>query len=178
MNLDALKSLGAAIAKAGGPIIGAAVGGPLGSTIGGAVVDALAEALGVPATPEAVQTKIEASPAAAGPAVRELEQNAAELIPLWTAEADRAAQAQTAELEQGFGSWAFWKGAWQAVILLGWVAILVVSLVGGNLGVLSAAPLKDVIETWGSVTLVWFAVYNGGHTLKAIVPSLGFGRRF
>lgn len=177
MNVLDLKSLGAAIARAGGPLIGAALGGPAGATIAGAVVDALAEALDVPATPDAVRGKIESDPAKAAPAVQELEARADELIPLWTEEARRAAEAQSAELTKGFDSWSFWKSAWQALIVGGWLAILTVSLFGGSLGVLSAAPLKDVIETWSSVTLFWFAVYNGGHTLKAIAPAIGFGRR-
>jgi hypothetical protein len=59
-----LETLGVEIAKVGAPIIGNALGGPLGSMIAGSVVDALAGALGVPATPADVTTAVRTNPAA------------------------------------------------------------------------------------------------------------------
>lgn len=51
-------TLGINIAKAGAPILGGMLGGPLGSMIAGGAVDILAKALGVPATPEAVNAAV------------------------------------------------------------------------------------------------------------------------
>lgn len=38
-------------------------------------------------------------------------------------------------------------------------------------------PIDKAVEAWGSVTLTWLVVFNGGHTLKQIAPLIGFGRR-
>ena len=171
-----LKSAGAPILSNALKTAAGALGGPAAAAITGAVLGALAEALGVEATPEAVAKKIEADPPAAAPVVADVESSAADLLPLWLVEAQRRAEAEATEMEVGFDAWQFWKNGWQALIVGGWAAILTVALFGGSLGVASSAPLKDVIETWGSVTMLWFAVYNGGHTLKAIAPALGFGR--
>lgn len=50
--------------KAGAPILGTVIGGPVG-TLAGAAIGALAEALGTPATPEAVKKAIDTRPDAA-----------------------------------------------------------------------------------------------------------------
>lgn len=73
MDADTLKSLGAALAKAGAPILGTALGGPIGGALAGTIIGALADALGTDATPEAVQAKIDADPAAAGAVVARVE---------------------------------------------------------------------------------------------------------
>ncbi|CAM5194542.1 Holin of 3TMs, for gene-transfer release OS=Bosea thiooxidans OX=53254 GN=SAMN05660750_03309 PE=4 SV=1 [Bosea thiooxidans] len=52
-----------AVIKAGGPLLGTVIGGPVG-TLAGAAIGALAEALGTPATPEAVKQAIETKPGA------------------------------------------------------------------------------------------------------------------
>lgn len=65
MSPDTLKSLAAALAKSGAPILGGALGGPAGAAIAGVVIGALSDALGVEPTPEAVQAKIEADTGAA-----------------------------------------------------------------------------------------------------------------
>lgn len=178
-----LGDLAGKLARAGAPIlgglIGTAVGGPAGAAIGGTLagkaVDALADAFNVPPTPEAVAEAVTTRPDA--PAiVREVEAAAPEMIRLWEIEARRATDAQAAEIEKGFTSWQVMRTAWQVLIIAGWAAILMVALVGGNLGARTLMPLPEVVSAWGSVTLAWLAVFNGGHVLKEIAPSIGFRR--
>lgn len=57
MSFDWAK-LGINIARAGAPVLGTALGGPLGGMIAGGAVDILAKALGVDATPEAVNNAV------------------------------------------------------------------------------------------------------------------------
>lgn len=178
-----LGDLAGKLAKAGAPllggIIGTAIGGPAGAAIGGTLagkaVDALAEAFKVPPTPEAVASAIEASPNPAA-VLAPIEAAAPEMIRLWEIEARRASDAQAAEIEHGFTSWQVMRTAWQVLIIAGWGAILAVALVGGNLGARTLMPLPEVVSAWGSVTLAWLAVFNGGHVLKEIAPSIGFRR--
>lgn len=179
---DIAKTLGelaGSLFKAGAPtlggVIGTAVGGPAGAVVGGLagkVIDVLAGRLGTPATPEAVAEAVAQRPEVA----QEVEGQAPALIAVWQAEVERAGDAQAAEIERGFGAWQFWRGAWQALIIGGWAVILLVALFGGG-WVAPMVSLADVIAAWGSVTMTWLAVFNGGHTLKEIAPVLRFGRR-
>ena len=171
----ALGELAGALFKAGasnlGTIVGTAIGGPIGG-IAGKVVDTLADALGTAKTPEAVAEGVAQKPEV----VAEIEAQSPELVKVWQAEADRAGAAQAAEIEKGFGAWQFWRGAWQALIIGGWAVVLLVALFGGG-WVTPLVSLTDIITAWGSVTMTWLAVFNGGHTLKEIAPMLKFGRR-
>lgn len=60
-----LTNLAAQIAKIGAPILGGALGGPAGAAVASTIIGALADAFGVPATPEAVGKAIETNPKAA-----------------------------------------------------------------------------------------------------------------
>jgi hypothetical protein len=170
----ALGDLAGALFKAGasnlGTIIGTAIGGPVGG-VAGKVVDVLADALGTAKTPEAVTDAIPTKPEI----VQEIEAQAPEMVKVWQAEVDRTTDAQAAEIEKGFGAWQFWRGAWQALIIGGWAIVLLVALFGGP-WVRPLVSLTDIIAAWGSVTMTWLAVFNGGHTLKEIAPMLKFGR--
>lgn len=166
-------------AKQIGGIVGGAVGGPAGAiagTLAGKVVETLAGKLGTPATPEAVTEAIRKEPEAAAPMIAQVEAAAPEMIRLWEIEAQRGSDAQAAEIEKGFGAWQFWRGAWQGLIIAGWAIILLAGVFGGG-RIVPMLPMKDIVEAWGTVTLTWLAVFNGGHTLKEIAPQLGFGRR-
>lgn len=70
------SKLGPSLAKVGAPILKGllenAIGG-IGGKLAGAAVEALAEALGTPATPDAVSEYIEAHPAEATPIVQQIE---------------------------------------------------------------------------------------------------------
>lgn len=171
----ALGNLAGELFKVGasnlGTIVGTAIGGPVGG-IAGKVVDTLAEALGTAKTPEAVADAIPTKPEV----VAEIEAQSPELVKVWQAEVDRTSSAQAAEIEKGFGAWQFWRGAWQALIIGGWAVVLLVALFGGP-WVKPLVSLTDIIAAWGSVTMTWLAVFNGGHTLKEIAPMLKFGRR-
>lgn len=175
---SALGRLAGALFNAGAPqiggIIGTAMGGPVGAVVGGVagkVIESLATALGTQATPEAVAEAIPANPAA----VQQVEAAAPELVRVYEMEADRADAAQAAEIEKGFGSWQFWRGAWQALIIGGWAVVLLAGVFGGP-WVKPMLPMTDIVTAWGSVTLTWLAVFNGGHTLKEIAPMIGFRR--
>ncbi|QEL26166.1 hypothetical protein FQV39_28815 [Bosea sp. F3-2] len=179
-----LGSLAGQLFKLGAPqlggIIGTAIGGPAGTVVGGVagkVIEELAGKLGTPATPEAVKEAIETKPEASAPIVAQVEATAPDLVKLWQSESDRSTEAQRAEIDKGFGAWQFWRGAWQAVILGGWAVILLSALFGALIGLKPLMPLSDLINNWGSVTLAWLAVFNGGHTIKEIAPHLGFGRK-
>lgn len=56
------KDLGGSLIKAGAPIIGTAIGGPIGGVIGSSLGTILANALGVPDTPAAVEAAIQNTP--------------------------------------------------------------------------------------------------------------------
>lgn len=190
--MDLASTLGTLIgqlAKAGAPVlasmIGTAVAGPAGTVVGGLAgtlaekaIGELAKQLGTAPTPEAVAEKIEAQSAeypVVNPAIQRAEAAAPELIAIWQIEATRVSEAQAAEIQSGFGSWQFWRGAWQALIIGGWALILLTGIFGGSLKPL--LPMGEIVSAWGSVTLTWLAVFNGGHTLKEIAPMIGFGRK-
>lgn len=140
------------------------------------VLDVLGNVFGVDPTPEAIKGAIETAPDAET-RMAEAEASAAQLAPLWQAEAQRLATAQEAELARGFGAWQAWKGIIQAVVWVGWVLILVCALFGGNLGVKMLLSMDALVSTWGSVTMAWLLVYNGGHTIKEVVSSGAFNWR-
>lgn len=183
--MDLATTLGGLVAKLfqlGAPqlgtVIGTAIGGPAGAAVGGLAgkaIEGLAGKLGVPATVEAVAEAVQKEEAA--PVVARVETTVPEMIRLWEIEAQRGSDAQAAEIEKGFGAWQFWRGAWQAMIIAGWCVIVCVGLFGGNLGVRPLLTIPEMVSAWGSVTLTWLAVFNGGHTLKEIAPVIGFGRK-
>jgi hypothetical protein len=178
---DILETLATTLAKQGAPVlggmIGTAIGGPAGAAIGGLAgkaIEELADAFNAPATPEAVTEVVQKQ--AAPPIIAEVEAKASAMLPLWTLEAQRSTDNDAAERDKGFGAWQFWRGAWQAAIIGGWIVILLTALFGGG-WVVPLVKLEDVISTWGSVTMAWLVVFNGGHTLKEVAPAIGFGKR-
>lgn len=178
---DILSTLATTLARQGAPVlgglIGTAIGGPAGAAVGGLAgkaIESLAEAFGVPANPEAV-TEAAQQPGA-GAVIAGVETRAPALIRLWEIEAQRGSDAQAAEIEKGFGAWQFWRGAWQALIIGGWALIGLVALFGGG-WVAPLLPIDKMVEAWGSVTMTWLVIYNGGHTLKEVAPAIGFGRK-
>lgn len=178
---DILSTLATTLAKQGAPVlgglIGTAIGGPAGTLVGGLAgkaIESLAEAFGVPATPEAVTAATDRPDAPA--VIASVEAQAPALMKLWEIEAQRGSDAQAAEINKGFGNWQFWRGAWQALIISGWAIILLAGVFGGG-RVVPMLPMADIVSAWGSVTLTWLAVFNGGHTLKEIAPTIGFGLR-
>jgi hypothetical protein len=178
---DLLTTLAGELVKRGAPtlggLIGSAIGGPAGAAIGGAAgktLEILGETLGVPPTPEAVGGALSG---ATDQQIAAAEDAAKVMAPIYMAEANRLAEAQTAELTNGFGAWQFWKAAIQFVVWGGWLVILICALFGGNFGVKSMMPIGELVGVWGSVTMTWMAVYNGGHTVKSLVERGAFNWR-
>lgn len=178
---DILETLAATLARQGGPLlgglIGTAIGGPAGAAIGGLAgktLESLAEAFGVPATPEAVTQAVQ-QPGAAQ-TVAQVEAAAPAMIKLWEIEAQRVSEAQSAEISRGFTAWQVMRNLIQAIVWGGWTVILASALFGGHGFVKATMPVGDVVTAWGSVTWVWLLVFHGGHTIKEVAPMLRFGR--
>jgi hypothetical protein len=179
---DIFTTIATTLAKQGAPVlgglIGTAIGGPAGAAVGGLAgkaIEAVAEALGVAAKPEAVADAL-AKPGAADAVVR-AEAGAAEMIRLWEIEARRVSDAQAAEIERGFTAWQFWRNAIQAVVWGGWMALLVSAVFGGNIGIRGNMPIADMVTAWGSVSLLWMAVFHGGHTAKEVFSASKWGQK-
>lgn len=168
---DVVKTIAGELIRRGAPtlggLLGTAIGGPAGAVVGGIAgkgMEVLAEALGGPVTPESVAGAPPETIAAAEDAARTM-------APIWTLEAQRVAAAEAKEMNEGFSSWQLWKGVIQGVVWLGWIAILICALFGGNMGVKTLLPMTELVGTWGSVTMAWLVVYNGGHTIKEVVGA-------
>lgn len=153
MALD-WKDLAGTLIKTGAPIIGTALLGPLGGTLGGIAGKLIADALGVEATPEAVEKAIHTDPAGASAALANADAQWQALAEMAKADAaDRTAQAQainqTIREETAKGvSWWHWRH------LLGYVPValgaeLVVLVPMMAFGALTAA---DVTALLGAIT--------------------------
>lgn len=159
MALDWI-SLGKQAVSLGAPTIGAALGGPVGAQVG----EAVAVALGVPATPDAVSTAVKADPGALGA----IEADPPTDITEWLLIHARAAAALTkteSERETWF-SWA-WRPAmsWLLIVMWAW-ALLILPIVDAITRVgISPVSTPDLLNLSG----IWMVVYGGGHTLKAVL---------
>jgi hypothetical protein len=179
--MNILEQLAKNLAKQGAPVlggmIGTAIGGPAGTVAGslaGKAIEALAEGLGTDATPEAVNGAVLAPGSTA--AVQATEAQAGELIKVWEIEAQRASDAQKAEIEQGFTAWQAIRILIQFIVWGGWAVLLPVGLFGGNWGVKPLVGFGEMLTAWGTVTTVWMIVFHGGHTIKEVLPALRFGK--
>lgn len=170
--MNPFEQLAKQLAKQGAPILGGMIGGP-GGLLAGKAIEILADTLGTQPTPEAVGPAAQANPGAVAGA----EANAATMLPLWTLEAQRANDAQAAEIAQGFTMWQVMRVAIQVVVWGVWPVIVLAGLFGGNWGVKPLVPPTEIISAWGTVTMVWMIVFHGGHTAKEVLPFLKFGRR-
>lgn len=182
---DLLTSLAAMLAKQGAPVIGGmigtAIGGPAGAAVGGLAgkaIEALAEAFGVHASPEAVTDAIiknENSPSV----VRQVEEQAATMLPLWQAQLAMAQQAQTAELEKGFSSWNARRNfahytAWGLTLSCGFAALVLAAMDKP-----SASAVAALFSSSIGLTMAWLAVNSGGKAVTDIArewKSDGFKR--
>lgn len=147
--------------KAGAPILGTVIGGPVG-TLAGAAIGALAEALGTPATPEAVQAAIEAKPDAAA-IVRQVE---ADTAPGLVAELNarladvQNARQQTVQLVQAGSPIAWGAPVISTLVIVGFIAALFMFLVKPvELSSAQAAILNILLGTltaaFGQVVNYW-----------------------
>jgi hypothetical protein len=144
------KDLAGTLIKTGAPIIGTALGGPLGGTVGGIAGKLIADALGVPATPEAVHEAIQADPAGASVALASADAKWQAMAEIAKADAaDRTAQSQAlnetirTEIATGM-SWWHWRN------LLGYVPVVIGAEVAGMvpfvaLGKITASDMVAII---------------------------------
>lgn len=175
---DIAKKIAAAGAPVIGGLIGTAIGGPVGSIAGslaGKALEAVAESLGTDPTPAAIGSAIDNAPDAAA-RLATAEARAGEIVRLWQIEAQRASDAQAAEIAQGFTAWQAMRIVIQVIVWGGWTVIGLTGIFGGNWGVKTLVPLTELIGAWGTVTTVWLIVFHGGHTVKEVLPALKFGR--
>lgn len=130
------KSLGINVAKAGAPVLGTALGGPLGGMIASSAVDILARALGVEATPEAVNNAVvNGDPAVIGPALSAADAEAQAKWPALAQIAQAMAEADKTNIEQinesiraetvAGVSWWHWRHLIGYVTVLWSVAVMV-----------------------------------------------------
>ncbi|RAI42619.1 3TM-type holin [Rhodoplanes roseus] len=161
------RDLGGALAKAGAPIIGAALGGPFGGLIGQAIGGVVADALGVEATPAAVDTAIRNTPATTiqdklAAAESEAQARWPALAEIAKAEAEAQARAlaetnATMRAEQASGDVVqrWWRPLYAFELTLecaAFWAVLTVALARSD-----TAPLNAAINATGLLTLYWGA---------------------
>lgn len=153
------QDLAGPLIRLGAPTIGGILGGPAGGAIGKTVGNVLADALGTPATPEAVRAEIEAHPEKA----RIIEAEHSEQLML-AAKANQAALFK-AEDKRGWFHHAWRPGlSWLLISLWLWNALLlpVVNAFGADV---APIPWEQLLGFSG----LWLAIYGGGHTLKSVM---------
>lgn len=139
-----MNDLASILTKIGAPLLSTAIGGPVG-TLASAAIGALAEALGTPATPEAVAKEIENNPEAAT-AVRKIEaEQAPDMLKAYLADVQDA-RAQTVKLVESGSSI-----AWGAPV----ISVLIVT---GFLGLITGLMFKSVPDN--QVTLILFGALS------------------
>lgn len=164
-----MDDLARILLNAGAPILGGLVKELPGGQVASVIIEQLAKAYGTTPTADAVGAAVQKDPATA----KTVEASAApDLMPLFLAEAKRTSDAQAAEIERGFTAWQIMRVVIQIVVWGGWTVILAVALFGGNIGSKPLMGVGDVVTAWGGVTWVWMIVFNGGHTLKEVAPTL------
>ncbi len=178
---DILTTIATTLAKQGAPVlgglIGTAIGGPAGAAVGGLAgkaIEAVADALGSDATPEAIADAL-TKPGAAD-AVAPLEQQAPALLPLWQAQLAMAAQAQTAEIEKGFGSWNARRNfahytAWFLPLLTGCSATYAFLA-----GLPSAPAIAGLFASTTALAIAWTAANSGGKAVTDAVSAWRAGK--
>lgn len=139
-----MNDLASILTKIGAPLLSTAIGGPVGA-LASAAIGALAEALGTPATPEAVAKEIENNPQAAT-AVRKIEaEQAPDMLKAYLADVQDA-RAQTIKLVETGSSI-----AWGAPV----ISVLIVT---GFLGLITGLMFKSVPDN--QVTLILFGALS------------------
>lgn len=166
--MNPMEQLAKNLAKMGAPIlgglIGTAVGGPAGKiagTLAGKAIEGLAESLGTDPIPSAIEGAIASDPGAAAK-VQAAESRSAEVIRVWEIEARAAAEAQTAEIEKGFGSWNWRRNmahysAWGMFVVSGLATIY-----GAFVGNAGLTTVSAVFTATTGVVMAWVAVNSGG----------------
>lgn len=183
------RDLAADLIKAGAPVIGTAIGGPFGGMIGTALGGVLANALGVEATPDAVDVAIKTTPAdqltarlqaaeaeaqAKWPALAQMTSAESDL---GKAQVEAIGETMRAELQlavQATGAWktviAVLQSVWRPFAMVVWVLTWPFQLVA----ILHHAYMKDAAALQQLSGLVYaLAVWNAGPAGLAGVYAWG-----
>lgn len=150
-----------ALVKAGAPVLGTVIGGPVG-TLAGAAIGALAEALGTPATPEAVKQAIETKPGA----VEIVKQVEAEKAPALNADLEailrdrQSARKQTMELVEKGSPMAWGAAVVSLVVVCGFVVLSLLAMKPEAAGVRSDVVLY-LLGAWQSLATSVIAYWVG-----------------
>lgn len=155
-----------AVTKAGGPLLGSVIGGPVG-TLAGAAIGALAEALGTPATPEAVKAAIDTKPDAAAIVQQVEASKGPEFYALLTKEADAYAALISQEAERGW-FYSAWRPAGMWLVLAMWPFAVVLAPIFKIV-----VPMSDLVAFTG----LYLTLYMGGHTAKEWFNAHYAGKR-
>lgn len=172
---DALITIVSSLAKSGAPVlgslIGSAIGGPAGGKIGatlggvaGKAIDALAEELGVEPTADAVADAVK-EPGAAE-AIAAAEARSTEIIRLWQAEVQRAADNDKVEAERGFGAWSLRRTV-TTYAVLAMVTSAFGAAMAAALGLVSAdtAILGNLVAHGVTMFMAWNGLVSGGRAV-------------
>ncbi len=175
-----MNDLIAALTKAGAPILGTIIGGPVG-TIAGAAIGALAEALGTPATAEAVKEAIETRPDAAA-IVKQVE---ADKAPALNADLEaiirdrQAARDHTMALVEKGSPMAWGAAVVSLVVVFGFVTLSLLAMKPEAAGVRSDVVLY-LLGAWQSlatsVIAYWVGSSAGSATKDATLKQIASKR--
>lgn len=161
----------------GAPVLGAIVGGPVGS-LATAAIGALADALGTPATPEAVAERIQNSPEAKGAALKlEAEKGPDYLAELQARLADvQDARATTVKLAESGSSIAWGATVISILIVIGFLALVFALLFKQVPDSQVALVLFGTLSgAFGTVVAYWLGSSAGsaraGDTVRAIAQQ-------
>jgi hypothetical protein len=175
-----LTSLAGQLAKLGAPILGGALGGPVGAALASTIIGALSDALGVPATPDAVGKAIQTNPQASD-IVRQVEvaQAPAVMDELNARLADiQNARATTVKLVEAGSAISWGAPVVSVLVVAGFLA-----LVGGMMfrtvpdSQVALVLFGSLSTAFGSVISYWLGSSAGSKDKDAMLASIAKGGR-
>lgn len=165
-------SLAGTLAQLGLTGLGTAFAGPLGGALGGAIGQEVARALGVPATPAAVRSALEADPDAARARLADLESaRLADIreLELRTADTANARAMQIAAVHDNH-----WSAAGPAVLTAIILVLVVIAVAAVGLGWLreDGIVVGWVLATGTTVVAYWFGSSQGSKRNADVVRGI------
>lgn len=168
------SSLVAPMTQVGGAMLGGLMGGPAAAVLGPAIGAALAEALGVPSTPEAVREAIANQPEAAS-IVRQVEAlRAGEFIDLEARLKDtQDARAMAVHLAQG-GSAIAWAPVFISSLIVGGFLFMTGALLFKTIPAneVSLVLFGQLGTAFGAVVQYWLGSSQGSRTKDNLLATL------
>jgi hypothetical protein len=176
---DILTEIATKIAKAGAPtlgaLIGTAVGGPAGAALGGLAgkaLEAVADALGAEATPQAVNEALDARGPLAEQDLKAADANAPTMIAVWQAEVERAAKNDSIEAEKGFGAWHLRRTVTTYAVLAMLCSSFMAALAGALGWVKADTSILMVLVGHGvTIFMAWNGLVSGGRAVTDAVKA-------